>query len=152
MKFNKLDRIDIKLLDALSQNARLSYVELSKLVNLSRVAIKSRIENLEKKGIIEKYTIETNLRKLGREVAVFFDLEVEPSKLNEIGMRLASKENVTDVYQMTGNGNLHVHAMLDIDEELNNFLNDEFYSIDGVIKVTSRIIITRFKARLGAKL
>lgn len=152
MNIDKLDEIDRKILDVLSQNARISYVELSKIVNLSRVAIKSRIKNLEDSGIIEKYTLEMNLRKMGRKIAVFFELEVEPSKLYEIGNYLASKENITDVYQMTGAGNLHIHAMLELEDELNDFLHEELYSIDGVIKVTSRLIITRFKARLGAKL
>jgi DNA-binding Lrp family transcriptional regulator len=53
---------------------------------------------------------------------------------------------------MTGTGNLHMHALLNKDDELNAFLENELYSIDGVLKVTSRIILTRFKARTGRKL
>ncbi|WP_461207671.1 Lrp/AsnC family transcriptional regulator [Clostridium sp. DL1XJH146] len=152
MKYNNLDEIDEIILYELSQNARISYVELSKLVNLSRVAIKARIKSLEDNGIIEKYTILTNLRKTGKQIAAFFDLEVESTKLYEIGNEIALIENVTDVYQMTGTGNLHVHAMIGINEELNDFLYKKLYSMDGVIRVTSRLIVTRFKARLGARL
>jgi DNA-binding Lrp family transcriptional regulator len=152
MNVRKVDEIDKKILFLLSENARISYVDIGKEVNLSRVAVKSRIDNLEENGIIEKYTIDMNLRKVGREVAVFFDIEAEPGKLYEIGKTLSEKDNVTDIYQMTGTGNLHMHALLNKDDELNAFLENELYSIDGVLKVTSRIILTRFKARTGRKL
>jgi DNA-binding Lrp family transcriptional regulator len=152
MKFKNIDDIDKKILYLLSENARISYVDLGKIVNLSRVAVKTRIKNLEKIGIIEKYTTDINFRNVGGELAVYFELEVEPSKLYLIGSELAKRENITDVYQMTGTGNLHMHAMLNKDIELNEFLETELYCIDGVVKVTSRIILTRFKARMGAKL
>lgn len=152
MRTNKLDEIDKLLLEILSENARLSYVELGKLVNLSRVAVKTRIENLEKRGIIDKYTIELNLRKLGRSVAAFFDIEVVPSKIFEVAEILSQKECVTDVYHMTGPANLHMHAMLELDEELSDFLEKELYVIDGIEKVNSRLILSRFKARSGTKL
>ncbi|MGQ4834170.1 MAG: TRASH domain-containing protein [Candidatus Asgardarchaeia archaeon] len=53
----KLDEYDLKMLYLLRDNARLSISELSHLLNLSRPTIKSRIERLEKEGIIQKYTI-----------------------------------------------------------------------------------------------
>src|SRR6056297_836963 len=107
MNIRKVDEVDKKILYLLLENARMSYVDIGKKVNLSRVAVKSRIDNLEENGIIENYTIDMNLRKVGREVAVFFDIEVEPKKLYQIGKTLSQKENVTDIYQMTGTGNLH---------------------------------------------
>ncbi len=152
MNIRKVDEIDKKILYLLLENSRISYVDIGKEVKLSRVAVKSRIDNLEKSGIIENYTIDMNLRKVGREIAVFFDIEADPRKLYEIGKTLAKKDNVTDIYQMTGTGSLHMHALLNKDDELNDFLEKELYSIDGILKVTSRIILTRFKARTGRKL
>ena len=152
MKTRKIDDTDKRILYLLTENARISYVDIAKEVNLSRVAVKTRIENLEKDGIIEKYTTDLNLRKIGRGMAVYFELEVEPSKLYAIGNKLAEKEMITDVYQMSGKGNLHMHAVLNADDELNKFLENELYAIDGVLEVTSRIILTRFKARMGVKL
>ncbi|AKG90919.1 Transcriptional regulator [Geoglobus ahangari] len=53
----KLDEYDMKILDLLSENSRLSYSEIGKILGLARQTVKSRIERLEKEGIIEKYTI-----------------------------------------------------------------------------------------------
>jgi len=81
MRFNKLDEIDQKILNLLSENSRMSYVEIGKKVNLSRVAVKSRIDTLEEKGVIEQYSIIINPQKIGRTVSAFFDMEVEPQFL-----------------------------------------------------------------------
>ena len=51
MNVRKVDEIDKKILFLLSENARISYVDIGKEVNLSRVAVKSRIDNLEENGI-----------------------------------------------------------------------------------------------------
>lgn len=53
----KLDEYDMKILDLLSENSRMSYSEIAKVLGLTRQTVKSRIERLEKEGIIEKYTI-----------------------------------------------------------------------------------------------
>lgn len=52
-----LDRIDEMLLAELKENARASHAELSSKVNLSRNAVRVRIERLEREGIIKGYTI-----------------------------------------------------------------------------------------------
>lgn len=54
-----LDRIDELVLAELKRNARVSHAELSAKVNLSRNAVRVRIERLEREGFIKGYTIIT---------------------------------------------------------------------------------------------
>jgi Lrp/AsnC family transcriptional regulator, leucine-responsive regulatory protein len=54
-----LDRVDEQILCALQANARASHAELSGKVNLSRNAVRVRIERLEREGFIKGYTIIT---------------------------------------------------------------------------------------------
>jgi DNA-binding Lrp family transcriptional regulator len=54
-----LDRVDEQILCALQANARASHAELSGKVNLSRNAVRVRIERLEREGFIKGYTIVT---------------------------------------------------------------------------------------------
>ncbi|NEJ74458.1 winged helix-turn-helix transcriptional regulator [Rhizobium phaseoli] len=56
---NLLDRIDEQIVAALKANARTSHAELSAKVNLSRNAVRVRIERLEREGFIKGYTIVT---------------------------------------------------------------------------------------------
>jgi len=58
MSAPKLDPIDAKIVEELRANARLPAAELARLVNLSRNAVRQRIERLEREGVIAGYTIE----------------------------------------------------------------------------------------------
>ena len=150
--FNTLDLIDQEILKLLSENARMSYVEIGKRVNLSRVAVKSRMEALENEGIIERYSIVINPEKVGRMISAFFDVETEPSRLLEFAKKITALDQVTDVYQMTGSSKLHVHATLELNEDLERFLREDMYVIGGIVKIDCNMIVSRFKTRKGLRI
>jgi DNA-binding Lrp family transcriptional regulator len=52
-----LDEIDKKIIQALTDNARIPVSDLSRLVNLSRNAVTHRIQRLEKTNIIKGYQV-----------------------------------------------------------------------------------------------
>ena len=64
MYLDGLDALDRQILELLIGNARLSYSEIGERVGISRVAVKSHMEALEKQGIIEAYTTVVNPQKL----------------------------------------------------------------------------------------
>ena len=64
MFLDGLDALDQKILSLLIENARYSYSEIGEKVGLSRVAVKSRIDALERSGIIEEYTTIINPQKI----------------------------------------------------------------------------------------
>ena len=53
MFFDGLDELDQKILELLIQNARISYSDIGEKIGLSRVAVRTRVQALEQKGIIE---------------------------------------------------------------------------------------------------
>ena len=67
MYLNGLDELDQKIVQLLIKNARLSYSDIGKEVGISRVAVKARIQALEKKGVIE----EQQLSILKKSVALY---------------------------------------------------------------------------------
>src|SRR4051812_10662786 len=98
----KIDDIDKQILSLLSDDGRLSYVEIAEKVGLSRVAVKDRIETLKEKGIIEKFSVVINSEKIGMKVSAFFEVDVEPKQLQAVAQNLANNPNVASIYQMTG--------------------------------------------------
>lgn len=60
-----LDQTDLRILDELSQNSRITMKELSEKVHLSSPATSARVLKLETAGIIEGYTIKVNQLKMG---------------------------------------------------------------------------------------
>lgn len=53
MYLDQLDRLDQKILTLLIENARYSYSEIGERIGISRVAVKARIDALEKRGLLK---------------------------------------------------------------------------------------------------
>lgn len=60
-----MDNTDLRILDELSKNSRISMKELGGKIHLSGPAASARVEKLEDNGIIESYTIMVNQQKMG---------------------------------------------------------------------------------------
>lgn len=62
-----LDAIDKKILSLLSANARLDYVSLSHSLHMTSNAIKNRVQNLQTRGVINRFTLYCKKSALGYE-------------------------------------------------------------------------------------
>lgn len=151
MKLKSYDRVDEQIMNLLIENSRVSLIEISEKVGLSRVAVKNRIDALEKNGVIEQYTIILNPEKVGRNVSVFFDIQVRPEFLRTVADALLLEEAITDAYLMTGASHLHVHAVLEMNQDLEHFVMEKLYPLPGIEKITSDIIVSRIKTRKGIR-
>jgi Lrp/AsnC family transcriptional regulator, leucine-responsive regulatory protein len=148
----KLDDIDRKILQLLMENGRMSYADIGKKLNLSRVSIRERVNQLIEKGIIEKFSVVINSEKVGKTVSAFFEVDCEPGSLVKVAETLANNPNVASCYQMTGPSTLHMHVLVEDFEKLEHFINEELYSLEGITRVESHILLRRFKSRNGLKL
>lgn len=148
----KIDEIDRKILDLLTENGRMSYVDIAKKLGLSRVAIRDRINNLIENEVIEKFSVVINSDKIGKKVSAFFEVDCEPTSLVSVAETLAKNPKVASCYQMTGPSTLHMHVLVNDFEQLEQFINEELYALKGITRVESHILLRRFKSRSGLKL
>lgn len=65
------DDIDVKLLELLQTDGRLSLSELGRRVNLSAAAVTERVKRLEAEGTITGYTATVSAARLGYRMAAF---------------------------------------------------------------------------------
>ena len=145
----KIDEIDKKILKVLEDNGRMSYAELGRKLDLTRVSIRERIVKLREKGIIEKFTVVVNPEKVDKKLSAFFEIDVDPNHLDEVATKLAEEERVYSLYLMTGASTLHMHSLLRDHDELEEFLIEKIYSQKGITRVKSNIILKRYKSREG---
>ncbi|WP_099361840.1 Lrp/AsnC family transcriptional regulator [Fredinandcohnia onubensis] len=148
----KLDETDKRILELLTINGRMSYVDIGKELGLSRVSIRERVNQLIEKGVIEKFSVVINSEKVGKGVSAFFEVDCEPSSLVRVAETLANNPSVASCYQMTGPSTLHMHVLVEDFAKLEKFINEELYSLDGITRVESHILLRRFKSRTGLKL
>ena len=152
MFLNGLDETDQKIVQLLIQNARMSYSEIGAQIGISRVAVKMRVQALEQKGIIEEYTTIINPQKISGAVSCYFEIETKPDTLMEVANILNQNDIITQIYRVTGNSKLHVHAVAASHEEMENLIYKTIDQLPGIIECSSNIILSRIKDIKGLRL
>ena len=150
MYLSRLDEIDRKMLDLLTQNARYTYSELGERLGLSRVAIKNRMDALEQRGVIEGYTVIVNPQRLGS--ACYYEIETRPEALPRVIAALQDCPSITQIYRVTGACRLHVHAVAASQEELETLTREVLDQLSGVERIESSVILSRVKDVKGLRL
>ena len=74
MFLDGLDELDRKIVKLLIQNARMSYSDIGEQIGISRVAVRSRVQALEQRGIIEEYTTIINPQKISGAISCYFEI------------------------------------------------------------------------------
>ncbi|KEO84859.1 Lrp/AsnC family transcriptional regulator [Tumebacillus flagellatus] len=148
----ELDDVDKQILEILHENSRISYTDLGKRIELSRVAVQTRIQSLIEAGVIERFTVVINPAMVGMKVSAFFHVDIEPSHLDAVAQELAKDPAVTSLYHMTGPSTLHMHGIFTSNSELQKFLKEKLYAMPGILKVDCQMLLKRYKSRMGMKL
>lgn len=115
-----MDKIDATLISELQKNARVPIKTLTKKVFLSSPAISSRIEKLERQGLISGYHAAINQYKLGYHIKAFINLQISPTLKPEFYPFIRSCPNVVECNCVTGNYSMLIkviyHSTMELDE------------------------------------
>ncbi|MCD6341402.1 MAG: Lrp/AsnC family transcriptional regulator, partial [Thaumarchaeota archaeon] len=95
-----LDDIDVKILELLRKDGRMSFIDIGKKVGLSEGAVRRRVKLLQERGIIKKFTIEID-RSYGVSAVTFIQLEPGSSP-KQVVEKVANIPGVEVVYELTG--------------------------------------------------
>ncbi len=82
MDANNLDRVDLKILDGLQRDGRISNVKLAEAVALSPTAVLARVQRLTRDGYIVGYEARLNPVKLGSGLMVFVEVLLDRTTPN----------------------------------------------------------------------
>ncbi len=97
-----MDSIDMQILDMLRHNARTPLKAIAEKVFLSSPAVSTRIEHLEKQGIIKGYTAIIDKEQLGYHITAFINLEMEPMQKKDFYPWINDVPNVLECNCVTG--------------------------------------------------
>lgn len=107
-----VDTADKQLLDILKDNSRLSFANLGRKINLSPSAVRERVQKLEDSGVIQKYDIQIDNKKLGYELEAFILLKVFPGQLKLVLKKIKDFPEIKKAHRITGNQNLHLKIVV----------------------------------------
>ena len=98
-----LDTIDVRILEVLQDNARVSISELSKQVNLSLSAVSERLKKLENSNIIEQYTTVLNPSAMEKDLSAIMMISMEdPSDTAEFTRLVQEQNEILECHYITG--------------------------------------------------
>jgi DNA-binding Lrp family transcriptional regulator len=139
-----MDDIDTKILEQLNENARKSYREIARKLDVSLTTVANRIKKMEGDHIIERYIPLINQEKVGYDLTAVINVKISHGKLLEIQQRISKDVHVSDVYDITGEWDSLIIAHFKDRRDLNSFIKGVL-SIDNVEKTNTQIVLNIVK-------
>jgi len=140
-----MDVIDERLISALRDNARASTAQLARLVGRSRTSVQSRIERLEKQGIIAGYAVRLAPEHGLGAVRAHVMIKVGAKEMRAVTAALSAIAQVRVLHSVSGEVDLIAVAATSSVAEMDQVI-DRIGALDGVERTTSSIILsTKFE-------
>lgn len=141
---NDLDEIDLKLLELLQNNGKLTTKEIANQVNLSSTPVYERIKRLENDGVIKKYVALLEAEKVGKRLAVFCDITLK-QHTSEIGNQfikdIMNFKYVCECYNISGDHDFRLKVMVRDMKHYQEFVLQDLGSIKNIGSVHSTFVI-----------
>lgn len=121
-----LDAVDMRLLRALSSNARISIAELAREAGLSAPSVSERLKRLEETGVIEGYVVRIDPKALGLPVAAWLRVRPLPGELQRVADILRKLPEIVECDRVTGDdcfiARAHVKSMQDLERVIDQII------------------------------
>lgn len=146
-----LDATDMKLLKELKENARENIASLSKKLGIPRTTVHYRIKKLVEEGVIEKFTVKPNYKKLNLGTTAFILARYEPDSglsQREVAERIAALEGVYEVHIIAGEWDLLIKVRAPSSEEVGKIVVDRLREIKGVGQTVTMVSFVTVKEEL----
>ncbi|MFH1289820.1 MAG: winged helix-turn-helix transcriptional regulator [Nanoarchaeota archaeon] len=132
----KLTEVDKKILKILSNNARISIIELAEKTGLTRDVVNYRMKKLTNEGILCQYKCYLNLQDLGiRHYKVIFRMKnFSPDEEERVKQYVAKHKKATQLLKLIGSYDLEIEFETENEDELYALLAEVRKEFSGIIR------------------
>ncbi|MEY3055781.1 MAG: hypothetical protein RL548_422 [Bacteroidota bacterium] len=135
-----IDKLDLQIIQAMMQDAEISYADLGKQFFVSGGTIHVRIKKLEELGIVQGKRLAIDLKVLGYDIIAFIGIYLEKSSLYDtVALALKNIPQVVRVNYTTGNYSMFVEIVCKDIQQLRFVLHDELQKIKGIERTETLI-------------
>ncbi|MEP6390827.1 MAG: Lrp/AsnC family transcriptional regulator [Halioglobus sp.] len=138
---DNLDGTDTRLLALLRQNSRSPTSALARELDISRSTVQDRLRRLERRNIIEGYTIRYSPGFSGRQISAHVMIQVNPKHGPKIVDALSEIPAVRTLQTVSGVYDLVTTLETPTTETMDQVL-DEIGQLQGVEKTTTSIVLS----------
>jgi len=137
----RIDDNDLRIIEMLTKNARISLREIAAVVNLSPSSVRNRMERLVDLGVIKRYTLELDQRKLGFEVQVVVLITSTPGESDTLYHKLSKYTEITNVLRTSGPASFICMVQVQDIPQLAQFITGDLEKLAGVERIETMFIL-----------
>jgi Lrp/AsnC family leucine-responsive transcriptional regulator len=143
-----LDRTDVRILEQLQHDGRLSHIELAGRVGLSPTPCTRRVRRLEQAGIIRGYAAILDPKRVGQKVAAYIQIKLErhtDDVIERFRRTLEERPEVVAAHAMTGEMDFLLEVLVPDLDALGRFTLHQLLKLPGVRDVRSSLVLETLK-------
>lgn len=140
-----IDKIDMKLLQLLQKNARMTNIDIADKLKTSEATVRRRINNLVDRGYIRSFSALLDYKLMGNAVKANVLAKVDKDSLEDVANNLKKLKNVHTICQVIGDYNLFCELIFGNILELQDF-TDKVSQMEEVENMEYYIVTKSFKA------
>lgn len=130
---HQIDKLDKKILNLISQNARIPFLEVARECNVSGAAIHQRVQKLTALGVIKGSEFILDTRKIGYHTCAYVGLKIsDTSKIDDIIDTLKSIPEIVECHYTTGRFALFIKTYAQDNRHLLEMIVNKLTTINGV--------------------
>ncbi len=141
--------IEKDILNLLTEDARISHKKIAAMLSLTEAEVSAAIAEMEKSGILVKYTAIVNSEKADDAIVeALIEVKVTPKKkegFDGIAKQIASYPEVKAVYLMSGAYDLAVFLEDKTLQQVSRFVSERISTFDGVLSTATHFILKKYK-------
>ena len=142
-----LDKIDLKILQVLQENGRLTNVELSERVALSPSPCLRRLKQLEDAGVIQRYAalLSPAAIELGLQAFIRVTLNKAGGGREKFDEAVQGWQEILSCFALTGETDYMLHAFFVDMEHFSHFVLEVLLNQEGVQDARSSFVLREVK-------
>ncbi len=143
-----MDQIDLKILNLLQGDAKITAKDLSNRLSLSVTPIYERIRKLEKQGIIKNYVAIIDPEMVNKSLVVFLNLTIKEHNMearSNLLRSLTSLDEISELYHTSGTYDFVAKVRFSSIKEYKDFLVNKVASIENIADIESHIVLEEIK-------
>ena len=138
------DETDKRIISEYLKDARISYREVAKRLQLAVGTVLTRTKKLENDGIIKSYSAILDYDKLGYDIIAISEITVSKGKLTDVENAIAKLSPTCAVYDVTGENDVIIVSKFKSREEMSDFTK-KLLSMSNVERTNSKLVLNTVK-------
>ncbi len=142
-----LDATDLKILEALQNDARQTYTVIGKSLGIAHSTVYDRMKRMEKYGVIKKYTAIIDTDKIGaKNIIALMTVFTDPKESERVAKKICEAPQVLEVYtSLSEELQIIAKVVAENQERLHTFIANSVAPLPGVLRIRTSMVTKKFK-------